>query len=87
MPVTWASKKKMTLDWVPYIYYFICFKKNKVKALINSSNEINVITLTYIVKLGLKICHIYIEAQKIDSFILKIFEIVFVSFQIEDKLD
>lgn len=61
--VTKASKKDdVALDWVPCIYYLIRFKKNEVQALINSGNEINMITLVYILKLGLKVCCINVGA-------------------------
>lgn len=42
--------------------------------------------LGYIVKLGLKIYFINIEAQKIDGSTLNIFEMVLASFQMENKL-
>ena len=40
----------------------------------------------YALKLGLKVCSINIGAKKIDSFIIKIFEIILASFQVENKL-
>lgn len=43
-------------------------------------------TLAYALKLGLKICFTNIKAQKIYSSIFRIFEMVFTSFQLEDKL-
>ena len=54
--------------------------KNNIQALINLSNKINTITSSYILKLGLKIWKTNIKAQKIDSFSLKLFEIVLTSF-------
>lgn len=77
------------LDWVLCIYYPLCFWKNiaRVKALIDSSSKVNAITLGYFLKLGLKIYHIDVKAQKIDSFILKTFEIILASFQVEDKFE
>ena len=41
-------------------------------------------TLGYISKLGLKIRHINVKAQKIDGSTLETFEIVLASFQVED---
>lgn len=41
----------------------------------------------YIWKLGLKIWKTNVWVQKIDNSILKIFEIIIVDFQIEDKVD
>ena len=43
-------------------------------------------TPTYAAKLGLKVRKTNIRAQKIDSSILKTFEIVLTDFQLEDKL-
>lgn len=43
-------------------------------------------TLTYTVKLGLKVYYTNVGAQKIDISTCETFEIVFASFQIEDKL-
>lgn len=69
-PVTVASKKaNIALEQVLYLNYPLCFQKNitDVRALITSSNKVNVITPAYIDKLGFKICCINIKAQKIDS--------------------
>lgn len=49
-------------------------------------NKVNAMTLAYIVKLGLKVLLINVRVQKIDSSILKTFEMVLASFQFEDKL-
>ena len=43
-------------------------------------------TSAYALRLGLRVCRTNIGAQKIDGIILKIFEMVLASFQIEDKL-
>ena len=43
--------------------------------------------LWYILKLGLKIRLINVKAQKIDDFILEMFEIVLASFQVKNKLE
>lgn len=75
------------LDWIPYIYYPLCFQKNivGVKPLINSGSEINTITPEYALKLGPKTRLINIRAQKIDCSFLKMFEMVFASFQVKNK--
>ena len=89
-PITEASKEdEMVLKRVPCIYYLLRFWKNtaKVKALINSGSEVNVIIPTYAAKLGLKVRRTNVWIQKIDGSILKIFEMVLASFQIEDKLE
>lgn len=41
--------------------------------------------LEYILKLGLKIFHTNVRAQKIDGFIFKMFGIVLPSFQVKNK--
>lgn len=49
---------KVVLKRVLYIYYPLCFykdKKNKVQALVNFSSKVNAITLAYILELDLKI--------------------------------
>lgn len=43
--------------------------------------------LAFIAKLGLKVYSTNVKAQKINDFILKIFEIVLVSFELEDTLN
>lgn len=43
-------------------------------------------TLAYALNLDQKIRFINIRTQKIDSFILEIFEMILISFQIKDKL-
>lgn len=58
----------------------------KIKALINSNTKVNAITLAYASKQDLIIRHINVKAQKINGFILKMFEMVLIRFQIEDKL-
>lgn len=73
------KKNNMILKRIPYIYYLIRFKKKEIRALINFNNKINIIFLKYTLKLCLKVYHINIEAQKTDSFTLKIFEIVLAS--------
>ena len=43
-------------------------------------------TLAYILKLGPQTCHIDVKAQKIDGSIFETFRMIFLSFQVEDKL-
>lgn len=79
--ITKASKKgNINLKRVSCIYYPIQFKKDKIKALINSDNEVNIIIPTYKAKLGFKVRRIDVKAEKIDDSILKTFEIILASF-------
>ena len=78
--MTEASKEDRALDQVPCIHYPVQFKMNKVRALINSSSEVNAITLGYTLKLGLKARHTNVGAQKIDGSTLKTFGMVLASF-------
>lgn len=70
------------------IHYLVWFKKDqaKVQTLIDSSNEINAMTLAYIARLGLKIRPINIGTQKLKGSNFKMFEMVIASFQIDYKL-
>ena len=54
--------------------------------MIDSGNEVIAITLAYVSKLGIKVFHIDIKAQKIDRSTLETFGIVPTNFQVEDKL-
>lgn len=74
------------LKKILYIYYIIWFKKNKVQALFNLNYEANAMTLAFAFKLGPKVHHINIRAQKIDGFTLKMFNIILANFGVEDKL-
>lgn len=73
---------------VLYIYYPIQFKEKqaKLKALLDSSNEVNTLISACATSLGLKFCPTNVKAQKIDSSTFETFEIVLANFQIEDKL-
>lgn len=82
-----VNNKNIVLDWVLYIYYLIWFKNNKIWALIDFGNKVNIIKLGYTLKLNLKACYINIRSQKIDDSIFETFELVIASFQVEDKLD
>lgn len=88
-PITKASKNgKEILEKILCIYYLFCVyndKKNKVKALINSKNKVNAITLIYVAKLCLKICYTNVKAQKIENFSLEIFKMVLANFKVENK--
>lgn len=75
----------LALNWVFCIHYPVLFKKNKVWALIDSSSEINVMTLTYAAKWDMKVRHTNVGAWKIDGSTLKMFKMVLASFQVENK--
>lgn len=90
VPVTKAGKKKeMTLARVPYIHYSLRFWKdtNKMQALIDFDSKVNIITLIYVLKLGLRVRQTKVKAQKIDGSTLETFKIVLASFQLENKLE
>lgn len=75
--VTRSNKENnIILNCVPYIYYPIQFKKNKVQILIDFDSQINAMTLAYIPKLGLRVYCTNIKVQKIEGSTLKTFEIV-----------
>ena len=80
--------KEVTLEWVPYIYYLLCFLKDNagVRALVDLGSEVNAMTPANAAKLGFKIRKTDIGAQKIDGSTLKTFEMVLADFQVEDKL-
>ena len=88
--MTEASKKDgMILERVLCIHYLLRFRKdkeNEVRALINSGSKVNAMIPAYALRLGLKVHHTDVGAQKIDSSILETFGIVLTSLQIEDKL-
>lgn len=79
----------MVLKRVSSIYYPLRFYKNKkdeIRALINFRSEVNIMTPTYTLKLGLKVRFTNLGAWKIDSSTIETFGIVLASFQVEDKL-
>lgn len=90
-PVIEANKEDdVALARILYIYYALCIcknKKNKVQALINFSNKVNVMIPANASKLDLKICCINVKTQKIDGSTFKILKIVLASFQVENKLE
>ena len=49
-----TSKKDINLNYILYIYYLVCFQKNRnnVEALINFGSEINIKSFAYTLKLG-----------------------------------
>ena len=58
------------------------FRKNKkiIKALISSDSKINMITVAYASKLGLKTWETDVKPQKIDSLSFKTFKLVIAAF-------
>ena len=84
-----ASKEEhVSLERVPCIHYPLRFRKDTagVRALIDSGSEINAMSPVYASKLGLRVHHTDVEAQKIDGSILQTFGMVLANFQMEDKL-
>lgn len=73
--VTEANKKvnNMALTRISYIYYLLYFT-NKVQALLDLDSKVNAMMPVYSSKLGFQICHTNVRAEKIDSFIYKIFK-------------
>ena len=53
--------------------------------MIDSGSKVNVMTLTYIKKLGLRTQKTDVRAQKIDGLSLDTFEMVITGFQVLDK--
>lgn len=73
------------LDKVSSIHYLVYFKKNKIRALINSCSKVNIKILVYAAQLTLKAQKTNVSAQKIDGSILQRFEMVLRSFWVKDK--
>lgn len=70
MLVIMASKEAdINLEWVPCINYLLYFQKNTVdiRPLIDSDSKVNIMTLDYTDKLGLKVYSTNVEAQKINN--------------------
>ena len=78
----------MTLERVPCVHYPLRFRKDiaDVRTLIDSGSEVNAMTPAYASKLGLRVRHTDVGAQKIDSSTLQTFGMVLANFQVEDKL-
>lgn len=86
--ISFATQYTLLLKRMLYIYYQVQFKKNpvKIQILLNFASKINAIILIYIAKLSIKIKSTNIGVQKANIFIFKIFEIVFNTFQVKNKL-
>lgn len=86
--MTKVSKEDIVLDRILCIHYLECFWKDQdeMLILIDSRREVNVMTPTYVSKLGLKVRPTNVKVQKFDGSTLKIFGMVLVSFQVENKL-
>ena len=84
MPVTEASGKEIVIR-VPCIHYPVQFQKEQVRALLDSSSEVNAMSPAYAKKLGLKTWKTNVGAQKIDGSALETFGMVIADFQVEDK--
>ena len=82
------TNKEVTLERVLCIHYPLRFQKDTadVRALIDSGSEVNAMTLAYASKLGLRVRHTDVGAQKIDGSTLQTFGMVLANFRMEDKL-
>ena len=67
------------------IYYPVQFQEEQVKALLDSSSEVNAMSPAYAERLGLKIWKTNVGAQKIDGSTLETFGMVIADFQVENK--
>ena len=75
--MTETSKKDyVSLEWISCIYYPLRFQKDTIgiKALIDSGNKFNAMTLAYASELGLNVHYTDVGAQMIDSSTLKYLE-------------
>ena len=81
-----SKEDDVALQRVPCVHYPIWFKKKEVQALIDSDIEVNAITPAYALKLGLRVYHNVVGAQKIDGSTFQTFGMVLTNFQVEDKL-
>ena len=83
-----AEDGAVQLKRVRSIHYPICFWKDSagVRALLDLGSEVNAMTPTFALKLGLKVCFTDVGAQKIDRSTFQTFGMVLASFQVEDKL-
>ena len=73
----------IVLDRVPGIHYSMQFWKDQgatIRALINLGSKVNAMPPVYAKQLGLQVQKTDIEAQKIDSSLLRIFGIVIAGF-------
>ena len=78
----------MFLEWMSCIHYPLRFRKDTagVRALIDSGSEVNAMSPAYASKLGLRVRHTDVGAQKIDGSTLQTFGMVLANFRMEDKL-
>lgn len=85
---TFTTNTFLLLKCVPYIYYPIQFKKyqSKIQILINSNNEINIMTSIYTKKLNLQTRKTNVKVQKIDGFTLETFGIALTGFHVSHRL-
>ena len=81
-----SKEDDVLLQRVPCVHYPIQFKKKEVQALIDSGSEVNAMSPAYASKLGLRVRHTDVGAQKIDGSTLQTFGMVLANFQVEDKL-
>ena len=72
---------------MPCIYYPVRFQEGQeqVRALLNSSSKVNVLSPAYTRKLGLQTRKTNVKAQKIDGSALETFRMVIADFEMEDK--
>ena len=70
---------------VPCIHYPVRFQEKQIRALLDSSSEINAMSPAYAKRLGLKTQKTNVRAQKIDGSALETFGMVIADFQVEDK--
>ena len=82
MPVTDNGKEVVK---VLCIQFPVWFQEEQVKALLNSGSKVNAMNPDFARKLGFKVWKSNIGAQKINSSALKIFGMVIVDIQMEDK--
>lgn len=67
------------------IRYLIQFQGNKINALIDSGREVNAMTSVCVAQIGFAIRLTKVNAQKIDGFPLKTYEIAFAKFLVKDE--
>ena len=85
MPVTDGGEE---VERISCIHYPVLFQEGQkqVRALLDSGNKVNIMSLANIKKLGLKTWKTNIGAQKIDGSNLETFGIVIADFQVENKV-
>lgn len=80
-----AVLKVFKLEEIFYIEYFIQVDQELTQFIINSSIKVNIINLSFIIKLEFQILIIIVGAQKINYYKLYIFGIVIVFFLIKNQ--